>query len=329
MRLAILIFAFAFSMGAALADPLPSWRDGEAKSNILSFVREAVQPGNPAYIVPAERIAVFDNDGTLWAEQPFYFQLAYAIDRVGEMAKNNPDMLAQNPVLEAAAEGDMQGVLASGHDGLLDVIAASHSGMTTGDFKQSVGEWLASARHPTSGQRYHQMVYQPMIELLVYLRDNDFKTYIVSGGGIDFIRVFSEQVYGIPPEQVIGSSIRSEFQVTETTAETVKLPELFFYDDKAGKPVAINHHIGRRPVFAGGNSDGDHQMLQYTDRGGDRPGFALLIHHTDAEREWAYDKGSTIGGLDNALTEARERGWTVVDMKNDWRTVFSFQLGAQ
>ncbi len=315
----------AFSAGSAFSDPLPSWTAGAAKSAIVAFVDATTTPGGETYVDPAERIAVFDNDGTLWAEQPAYFQLAYAMDTAKAMVEADPGLANTNPSLKAAAEGDVDGLLADGHKGLLQVLAATHTGMTTDEFKQSVADWLASARHPTTGQRYDAMIYQPMLELLSYLRESGYKTYIVSGGGIDFIRVFSESVYGIPPEQVVGSSVKAEFELSGTGADTRKIPELFFYDDKEGKPVAINHHIGRRPVIAGGNSDGDHQMLQYATRGG-RPGLAIIVHHTDADREWAYDRGSRIGGLDKALYEAEASGWVVVDMKTDWRTVFPFEL---
>jgi len=315
----------AAAAGVAWADPLPSWKAGDTKAAIIEFVDAVTTPGSPGYVDPTERIATFDNDGNLWAEQPAYFQLFYALDTVKRMAEADPSLAEKSPAVKAALDGNMEALMADGHKGLLEVIAVSHAGMATDDFKTSVAAWLETARHPQTEQPYDHMIYQPMLELLSYLRENGFKTYIVSGGGIDFIRVFSEQAYGIPPEQVVGSSIRSEFRLEDGAARTVKLPELFFVDDKEGKPVAINHHIGRRPIFASGNSDGDLQMLQYTTYG-DGPGFALLLHHTDGEREWAYDRESHIGQLDKALDEAGERGWTVVDMKEDWRTVFPFEL---
>lgn len=311
--------------GAALADPLPSWKAGETKTAIIDYVETVTTPGNPDYVDPAERIATFDNDGNLWAEQPAYFQLFYALDKVKELAAADPGLADRSPAAKAAVDGDMDALLADHHKGLLEVVALSHAGMTTDEFKASVAGWLETARHPKTGQRYDHMIYQPMLELLSYLRESGFKTYIVSGGGIDFIRVFSEKAYGIPPEQVVGSSIKSEFKVEDDSAVTVKTPKLFFIDDKEGKPVAINHHIGRRPIFASGNSDGDHQMLQYATYG-DGPGFALILHHTDGTREWAYDKDSAIGRLDKALVEAETRGWTVIDMERDWRTVFPFEL---
>jgi phosphoserine phosphatase len=311
--------------GPAQADPLPSWNSGETKSAIVEFVDAVTTPGSDSYVDPAGRIATFDNDGTLWAEQPFYFQLAYALDRVKQMAAADPSLAEKSPALKAATAGDLESLIATGHDGLLEVMATTHTGMTTDEFKETVGAWLETAKHPKTGRPYVDMIYQPMLELLAYLRASGFKTYIVSGGGIDFIRVFSEDVYGIPPEQVVGSSAKAEFVLTDDSADTEKIAELFFYDDKEGKPVAINHHIGRRPVVAVGNSDGDHQMLQYATRGADT-GLAILVHHTDAEREWAYDRDSKIGRLDKALDEANQRGWVVVDMKDDWRTVFPWEL---
>jgi len=311
--------------GPARTDPLPSWQPGATKDAILAFVESVTTPGSREYVDPAERIATFDNDGNLWAEQPVYFQLFYALDKVREMAAADPGLADRSQAVKAALEGDLEALMADHHKGLLEVVAVSHAGMTTEAFKASVAGWLEAARHPETGRPYDQMIYQPMLELLSYLRENGFKTYIVSGGGIDFIRVFAEDAYGIPPEQVIGSSIRSEYEVRDGAAVTVKVPDVFFIDDKEGKPVAINHHIGRRPIFASGNSDGDHQMLQYATYG-DGPGFALILHHTDAAREWAYDRDTSIGRLDQALVEAGERGWTVIDMKRDWRTVFPYEL---
>jgi len=309
----------------SLADPLPSWNDTETKAAIVEFVQATTTPGSDRYIDPTARIATFDNDGNLWAEQPVYFQLIYALDRAKAMVAADPSLAEKSAGMKAAADGDMQALLADGHKGLLEVMAISHSGMTTDEFKDEVETWLETTKHPETGHRYDEMVYQPMLELLTYLRDRDYKTYIVSGGGIDFIRVFSERAYGIPPEQVVGSSIKATFEVSDDTAETVKSPELFFIDDKEGKPVAINQHIGRRPVIASGNSDGDLQMMQYATRG-DRNALAILLHHTDADREWAYDKGSKVGGLDKALVEAKQRGWLVIDMNADWRTVFPWEL---
>ncbi len=321
---AAVIAGMAFAV-PALADPLPSWQPSAAKTAIVEFVGSVTDPQLASYIEPSKRIAVFDNDGTLWAEQPMYFQVFFALDRIKAMAAADPSFVEKNPAFKAAVDGDLKSLLADHHKGLLAVMAATHSGMTTDEFKQAVAAWLKTAKHPTTGQAYTDMVYQPMLELLTFLREEGFHTYIVSGGGIDFIRVFSESAYGIPPENVIGSSVKSEFELTETGAVTRKLPELFFFDDKEGKPVAIDHHLGRRPIIAVGNSDGDLQMLQYTTRV-EGPALAVLVHHTDADREWAYDKGSAIGGLDAALDEAQKKNWTVIDMKADWRTVFPFEL---
>lgn len=309
----------------SLADPLPSWNDTETKAGILDFVEATTTPGTDRYIDPAERIATFDNDGNLWAEQPVYFQLIYALDKAKAMVAADPSLAERSPGMKAAADGDMRALLADGHKGLLEVMAVSHSGMTSDEFKDEVDTWLETSKHSETGRRYDEMIYQPMLELLTYLRDKGYKTYIVSGGGIDFIRVFSERAYGIPPEQVVGSSIKATFEVSDDDADTMKSPELFFVDDKEGKPVAINHHIGRRPVIASGNSDGDLQMMQYATRG-DRNALAILLHHTDADREWAYDEGSKVGGLEKALEEADQRGWIVIDMKADWRTVFPWEL---
>ena len=325
MRSIVVAIGLVLLPSWSLADPLPSWNDTETKAAIMDFVQATTTPGSDRYIDPAARIATFDNDGNLWAEQPVYFQLIYALDKAREMVAADPSRADKSTGMKAAAEGDMPALLADGHKGLLEVMAMSHSGMTTDEFQEEVEIWLETTKHPETGRRYDEMIYQPMLELLSYLRDKDYKTYIVSGGGIDFIRVFSERAYGIPPEQVVGSSIKAAFEVSDDTAETVKSPELFFNDDKDGKPIALNHHIGRRPVIASGNSDGDLQMMQYATRGG-RNALAILLHHTDADREWAYDKGSKVGGLDKALEEANQRGWVVVDMKTDWRTVFPWEL---
>jgi len=320
LRRFALILAVVLLPGPAVADPLPSWNDGPAKAAILSFVEQVTEAGGPHYVPPPERIAVFDNDGTLWAEQPMYFQLIYAFNYVKTLASRNPGW-AESRVLRAAMVGDVAEVLRNGQQGVMQVVMASHSGMTVDQLQASVRDWLAEARHPTTGRPYTAMVYQPMLELLTYLRAEGFKTFIVSGGGIDFIRVFAEEVYGIPPEQVIGSSLAAEFVETAEGAVIRKLPELNFVDDKAGKPVAINLHIGRRPIAAFGNSDGDLQMLQYT-TSGEGLRFGLIVRHNDAEREWAYDRESTIGRLDTALDAAEEEGWTVVDMEADWRVVY-------
>lgn len=306
--------------GALAGDPLPSWNDSASKSAIVAFVSGATTEHGPDYVPPAERIAVFDNDGCLWSEQPAYFQLLFAIDRIKALAPDHPEWRDQQP-FKAVLENDMKTLAAAGEHGLLELVMASHAGMTTVEFEQVVRDWLASARHPTTGKPYTAMVYQPMLEVLDYLRANGFKTFIVSGGGIEFMRPWTEAVYGIPPEQVIGSSIKTKFDVRDGEPVLVRLPEINFIDDKAGKPVGINQHIGRRPVMAFGNSDGDLQMLQWT-TSGEGPRIGVIVHHTDAEREWAYDRASHIGKLDKALDLAAGSGWVVVDMKNDWSKVY-------
>jgi phosphoglycolate phosphatase-like HAD superfamily hydrolase len=305
---------------AASADPLPSWNDGPAKSAIVAFVTKVTKEGSPGFVPPAERIAVFDNDGTLWAEQPMYFQLAFALDRVRELAPQNPKWKTTEPFASILAM-DIQKALAGGNHAIGEIVAATHSGMTTDEFVKVVAAWLETARHPKTGKPYTEMVYQPMLELLAYLRANGFQTWIVSGGGVEFMRVFTEKVYGIPPEQVVGSSGKLRFEMRKDGPVLVKEPAVDFIDDGPGKPVGIQKAIGRRPVLAFGNSDGDHQMLQWT-AAGTGPRFMGLVHHTDGEREWAYDHPSPIGQLDAALSEAKARGWTVVDMKGDWRKVF-------
>lgn len=305
-------------------DPLPSWNEGTAKQSIIDFVTRVTQSGSPDFVVPEQRIATFDNDGTLWSEQPMYFQLFFAIDRVKALAPQNPAWKTQQP-FKAVLENDMQALAASGEKGLLELVMATHAGMTTTEFEQTVKDWLAAAKHPRFKRPFTDLVYQPMLEVLAYLRANGFKTYIVSGGGIEFMRPWTEGVYGIPPEQVVGSSIKTKFEIRNGKPVIVRLPEINFIDDKAGKPVGINQHIGRRPIAAFGNSDGDLQMLQWTAAGkGTR--FMLIVHHTDAEREWAYDRKSKIGHLDKALDEALTNGWTVVDMKQDWKIIYPFQL---
>jgi len=304
-------------------DALPSWNDGAAKRSIIDFVAKVTREGGLEYVAPAERIAVFDNDGTLWAEQPMYFQLAFALDRVRALASKHPEWKQKQP-FKAVLEGDLKSVLAGGEHALLKLIMATHAGNTTEEFSQTVKDWLTTAKHPKTRRHYTDMVYQPMLELLAYLRANGFKTFIVSGGGIEFMRPWAEKVYGIPPEQVIGSSIKTKFELRDGKPVLVRLPEINFFDDKGAKPVAINQHIGRRPIAAFGNSDGDLQMLQWT-AAGKGPRLCLYVHHTDAVREWAYDRESHIGKLDKGLDEAQKRGWTVVDMKKDWKDIFRFR----
>ena len=306
---------------APSAEPaLPSWSDGPTRDALLAFVSDVTTAGGPHFVPPEERIAVFDNDGTLWSEQPMYVQLAFAVDRVKALAPEHPEWNERQP-FKGLLEGDMKAVAASGERGILELVMASHAGMTTDEFAAIAESWLAEARHPTLGRPYTECVYQPMLELLDYLRANGFRTWIVSGGGIDFMRPWTEDVYGIPPEQVVGSTIATRFEVREGGPVLLRLPEMDFVDDKAGKPVAINRFIGRRPIAAFGNSDGDLQMLQWaTGAPGRRLG--LIVHHTDAEREVAYDRESHIGRLDQALDEAPQRGWVVVDMKTDWEAIF-------
>ncbi len=302
------------------ADDLPSWNDGPAKQAIVDFVQRVTRIGSEEFVPEPERIAVFDNDGTLWIEQPMYVQLAFALDRVKALAPVHPEWKDKQP-FKAALEGDLKTVAAGGEHALLELIMATHAGMTTDAFAQTTKEWLGAAKHPRFKRPYTDLVYQPMLEVLAYLRANGFKTFIVSGGGIEFMRPWTEEIYGIPPEQVIGSSIETTFEIRDGKPILIRLPEIDFIDDKAGKPVGINRHIGRQPIAAFGNSDGDLQMLQWTAAGSGLR-FALIVHHTDAEREYAYDRNSTIGRLDKALETAEENGWTVVDMQRDWKRVF-------
>jgi phosphoglycolate phosphatase-like HAD superfamily hydrolase len=303
--------------------PLPSWNDGAVKSAIVDFVAHVTRVDGTDYVKPEERIAVFDNDGTLWTEQPMYFQLVFAIDRIKAMAPQHPEWKTEQP-FKALLEGDKNALAASGKDGLLQIIAATHAGMTTDAFSKTVVDWIATARHPRFNRPYTDLAYQPMLELLAYLRVNGFKTFIVSGGGIEFMRPWTERVYGIPPEQVVGSSGLTKLSVgPDGKPVLMKLAKVEFVDDGPGKPVGINRFIGRQPIFAFGNSDGDLQMLQWTAAGGG-PRFMGLVHHTDAEREYAYDRQSHFGKLDKALDEAMAKGWTVVDMRRDWKRVFPF-----
>jgi hypothetical protein len=316
----VLLLVFANAATAQTIDSLPSWNDGNAKQSIIAFVAKVTEQGSPDFVRPAERIAVFDNDGTLWAEQPMYFQVLFALDRVKALAPQHPEWKTQEP-FASLLKGDVKGALADGMKSVVEIIMATHAGMNTVEFEQTVKDWISTAKHPTTKRPYTDMVYQPMLEVLTYLRANGFKTFIVSGGGIEFMRPWSEIVYGVPPEQVIGSSIRVKFEMHEGTPVLIRLPELDFFDDKEGKPVAIHQQIGRRPIAAFGNSDGDLQMLQWTTAGkGLR--FALYVHHTDAEREWAYDRESSFGRLDKGLNEAKAEGWTVVDMKQDWKLIY-------
>ena len=308
---------------SAAGDPLASWNDGATKRSIVDFVQLVTTPGGPSFVPVPERIAVFDNDGTLWAEQPMYFQLAFALDRVKALAPQHPEWTSRQPFKSVLA-GDVKGAMAGGEHAILPILAAAHVGMTSDEFNAIVSEWIASARHPRFDHPYNECVYQPMLDLLGYLRANGFKTYIVSGGGVDFMRAWTEKTYGIPPEQVVGSMIGLEFEMRDSIPVLVREPKIDFVDDGPGKPVGIQKFIGRRPILAFGNSDGDQQMLEWT-AGGAGPHFMGLVHHTDANREWAYDRASPVGKLDKALDEATRRGWTVVDMKLDWKQVFPFE----
>jgi phosphoglycolate phosphatase-like HAD superfamily hydrolase len=317
-----LIVGLACSAVARAADPLPSWNPGEAKQSIVAFVEKATRSGSPEFVPAAERIAVFDNDGTLWAEQPLYFQLLFAIDRVKALAPGHPEWKSQEP-FASLLRGDVRGALAGGDRAILEVVMATHAGMTSEEFDRVVRDWIDTAKHPKTGRLLTEMVYQPMLELLAYLRASGFKTFVISGGGVEFMRAFAERVYGIPPEQIVGSSIRTKFELRAGKPVLVRLAQVDFVDDKEGKPVGIQTHIGRRPIAAFGNSDGDLQMLQWT-AAGSGPHLCLLVHHTDAAREWAYDRDSSVGRLAEALDAAGAGGWTVVSMKDDWKRVFGF-----
>jgi phosphoserine phosphatase len=316
--LTLLLAAFTDSLHAA--DPLPSWNDTAPKQAIIQFVEKVTKEDSPDFVPVPERIATFDNDGTLWAEQPMYFQALFAFDRVKALAPEHPEWKTKEP-FASLLKGDLKGVEASGEKGIVQLLAVTHAGMTTEEFEKTVLDWMATAKHPKSGRPFTSMVYQPMLELLAYLRANGFKTFIVSGGGIEFMRPWTERTYGIPPEQVVGSSGGLKYERRDGKPVLVKLPELVHNDDKEGKPVGIQRHIGRRPIAAFGNSDGDLQMLEWTTAG---PGtrFCLYVHHTDAEREWAYDRQSHIGKLDKGLDEAKAKAWTIVDMKTDWKKIY-------
>jgi len=324
MKRLLLSMVAALSVATAFAaDPLPSWNDTAPKQAIIRFVENVTKEGSPDFVPVPQRIATFDNDGTLWAEQPMYFQLFFALDRVKALAPRHPEWKSKEP-FASLLKGDVKAALAGGEPAIAKIVMATHAGMTTEEFETIVSEWIATARHPVTKRLYSEMVYQPMLELLTYLRANGFKTFIVSGGGIDFMRPWVEKVYGVPPEQVVGSSIKTKYEMQGSKPVLMRLPEMNFVDDKEGKPLGIHSHIGRRPIAAFGNSDGDLQMLQWTTAGSGAR-FALIVRHTDAEREWAYDRKSSIGHLDKALDEAHAKGWTVVDMKNDWSKVFSSQ----
>ena len=310
------------NVSEAHIDPLPSWNNTSTKKEILAYVDAVTDKHHPNFIPARDRIATFDNDGNLWSEQPAYFQLYFAIDRVKIMAPNHPEWANEQP-FKAVLENDMEALVKQGEHGLLKLVMVTHAGNTTDEFEASVKAWVKTAKHPTKNVTYDKLVYQPMLELLSYLRANDFKTYIVSGGGVDFMRAFVTQIYGIPEEQILGSRIKTEFDYNDGKPVIKRLPELEFIDDKEGKPLNIQKIIGKKPVFASGNSDGDLQMLQWT-ASNSYKSFMLYLHHTDAEREWAYDRESHIGKLDKGLDQAIKDGWTVIDMKQDWKVVFAF-----
>jgi phosphoserine phosphatase len=315
-----------FSVSASAqtaADPLPSWNDGAATQSIINFVTAVTREGSPDFVPVPQRIATFDNDGTLWCEHPMYVQLAFALDRVKVLAPLHPEWKDKQP-FKAVLEGDMKTLAEAGERGLVELVMVTHAGMTSSEFAKIVSDWLVAARHPRFNRPYTELVYQPMLELLAYLRANGFKTFIVSGGGIEFMRPWSERVYGVPPEQVVGSSIKTRFEMRDGRPELFRLPEINFIDDKAGKPVGINEFIGRRPIAAFGNSDGDLEMLQWTTMSGNVR-LGLIVHHTDAEREYAYDRNTEFGKLDQALDAAAVNKWTVVSMKDEWKRIFAFQ----
>ncbi len=315
----VLVATMAFAAQSQAKDPMPSWNDAAAKKTIVSFVEKTTAKDSADFVPAAERIAVFDNDGTLWSEQPMYFQAIFIFDRIKELAPQHPEWISKEP-FASVLKGDVNAALAGGEHALLEMTMATHAGMTAEEFEKSVTHWVSTAKHPTTGRLYTEMVFQPMLEVLAYLRANGYKTFIVSGGGIDFMRPWAERVYGIPPEQVVGSSIKAKYEVRDGKPVLIKVPELNFIDDKEGKPIGIHQHIGRRPIMAFGNSDGDFQMLEWT-TGGSGPRLGLLVHHDDAEREWAYDRESHMGRLERGLDEGPERGWVIISMKDDWRRV--------
>jgi phosphoglycolate phosphatase-like HAD superfamily hydrolase len=326
LSLLLLMTALMATMPAvtkATDDPLPSWSDGPVKYAVMHFVNRVTTKGGSDFVPPAERIAVFDNDGTLWAEQPMYFQFLFAIDRVKALAPQHPEWKTKEP-FASLLNDDLKGALAGGERAMLQIVMATHAGMTTEEFEGIVKDWLTTSKHARFKRPYNELVYQPMVELLAYLRANGFKTFIVSGGGVEFMRVWAEKTYGIPPEQIVGSMGRQKFELRNGKPVLLKLPAVDFVDDKDGKPIGIQKFIGRRPILAFGNSDGDQQMLQWTAAGAGAR-FMGLVHHTDAEREWAYDRTSHVGKLDQALDEANAKGWTVVDMKRDWKRIFPFE----
>jgi phosphoserine phosphatase len=320
-RLPFVLAAVVAAVRCQAPDPLPSWNATAPRAALVAFVERVTTAGSPDFVPPAARIAVFDNDGTLWAEQPMYFQLFFVVDRVKELAPLHPEWQTREP-FASVLKGDVAAALHGGEKAAAELVMATHAGTTSDEFTAVVTRWIATAKHPATGRLLTEMVYQPMLELLAYLRANDFKTFVVSGGGVEFMRPWAERVYGIPPEQVVGSRIRTKYEVRDGKPVLVRLPEAAFVDDKAGKPVGILEHIGRKPILAFGNSDGDFEMLEWCTTGA-KPSLGLLLHHDDAQREYAYDRRSPIGRLDRGLDEGPKRGWTIVSMKADWRTVFA------
>lgn len=318
-----ILFSFIFLSTFILqaSEVLPSWNEGTSKSNIINYVNSVTDEKNKDFIPVADRIAVFDNDGTLWSEQPVYFQLYFAMDRVKALVSQHPEWKTTQP-FKAVLENDMKTLIKSGKKGLLELVMATHAGMSDDEFDTIVKEWIKIAKHPTKNVAYSELVYQPMLELLDYLRANGFKTFIVSGGGIDFMRPWASEVYGIPTHQIIGSQIDVKYE----DKKIVRVPKIRFIDDKEGKPVGIHYHIGKHPVAAFGNSDGDFEMMEYTEVNKQYKTLQLYVHHTDEKREWAYDRKSHIGKLDKGLDYAKAHDWTIVDMKKDWKAVYPFEL---
>ena len=320
MRLFACILAMAAAIGPAWAQDLPSWNEGPIKDAIVDFVTAATTEGGPGWVEPEDRIATFDNDGTLWTEHPVYFQFMFVSDRIRHLAPRHPEWKLQPP-FKGILEGDTKAVAASGEHGVTELMAVTHAWMTAEAFEEIVSDWISTARHPRFDRPYDSLIYQPMVELMDYLRDNGFQTWIVSGGGADFMRPWADDAYGIPPQQIIGSQIAEDYQIIEGKPQFMRKPQVFFVDDGPGKPVGIHRHIGKRPVMAFGNSDGDYQMLEYT-TSGDGPSLAMIVHHTDGEREYAYDRDTHIGRLDKAMTDAPAKGWHLIDMARDWSTIY-------
>ena len=306
----------------AVRGALPSWNDGEAKRAIVDFIKSATVKGSPGFVKKEDRIAVFDNDGTLWTEQPLYFQFFFVIDRVKALAPQHPEWQTKEPFKSVLA-GDMKKALASGEKGLGEMMMTTHAGTTDEEFYRVVRNWVDTAKHPFSHRRFTEMVFQPMLELMQYLRAAGFQVFIVSGGGVDFMRPWTEAVYNVPPQQVIGSSLKVKYEVINDTPRILRLPEVNFVDDKAGKPAGIHQYIGKRPVFTAGNSDGDYEMLQWTATGAG-PRMGIIVHHTDSLREWSYDRASPIGKLEKGLDDAAKYKWTIVDMKRDWKVIYPY-----